>query len=302
MELKQKYDVIIIGGSYAGLAAAMSLGRALKQVLIIDSEQPCNRQTPHSHNFITHDGATPTAIKQAAKEQVLLYPTVHYLTGIVTKVSGHNKQFVVATDSGASYEAKKLLLATGLKDIMPAIPGFAECWGISVIHCPYCHGYEYRNQSTGILLNGNAAFDVAKLINNWTSELTLFTNGKSTLTSEQALKLQEKNIPVVEQELREIVQEHGNIKHLLFQDGSTVEIKALYARPAFAQHSDIPAQLGCKLTETGLIETDEFKRTSVTGVYAAGDNSNQMRSVAVTVASGTAAGAMINHDMINESC
>ncbi|MDO7742673.1 MAG: NAD(P)/FAD-dependent oxidoreductase, partial [Pedobacter sp.] len=159
-----KFDVVIIGGSYAGLSAAMALGRALRNVLVIDSGKPCNAQTPHSHNFITQDGETPAAIAAKAKEQVMQYPSVQFLNDIAVAVSGENSNFSVSTSAGLNIHAKKILFATGVKDIMPAIEGFAACWGISVIHCPYCYGYEYKSQPTGILMNGDMAIDMAELI------------------------------------------------------------------------------------------------------------------------------------------
>src|SRR5687767_8830866 len=152
---KKNFDVIIIGGSYAGLSAAMALGRALRNVLIIDSGKPCNRQTPHSHNFITQDGNSPKQIASVAKEQVAKYNTVEFLDGLATTATKTEKGFEVSTQSGQQFFTKKIILATGLKDNMPAIPGFAECWGITVIHCPYCHGYEVRNVKTGVLGNGD---------------------------------------------------------------------------------------------------------------------------------------------------
>src|SRR5690606_24367400 len=143
------FEVIIIGGSYAGLSAAMALGRALRHVLIIDGGQPCNKQTPHSHNFITQDGKTPKEISSLAKQQVEEYETIKFYKGLAANATKTDKGFKITTDTNDTFTAKKLIFATGLKDIMPGIIGFAECWGISVNHCPYCHGYEYRNKNTG---------------------------------------------------------------------------------------------------------------------------------------------------------
>ncbi|MGE4512522.1 MAG: NAD(P)/FAD-dependent oxidoreductase, partial [Chryseobacterium sp.] len=144
--MENNFDVIIIGGSYAGLSAGMALGRSLRNVLIIDSEKPCNRQTPHSHNFITQDGKRPKEISDLAKEQVAKYETVSFFNGTVIKTSKNDNGFEVETSYGEKFTAKKIILATGLKDIMPDIEGFSECWGISVIHCPYCHGYEVKDR------------------------------------------------------------------------------------------------------------------------------------------------------------
>ena len=136
------FDVIIIGGSYAGLSAAMALGRSLRNVLIIDSELPCNIQTPHSHNFITQDGKIPQEIISLARHQVEKYATIKYHKGLAINGLKMENGFVITTSTNDTFTSKKLIFATGVKDIMPDIDGFAACWGISVIHCPYCHGYD----------------------------------------------------------------------------------------------------------------------------------------------------------------
>jgi thioredoxin reductase len=300
MAYKNNFDVIIIGGSYAGLSAGMSLGRALRQVLIIDSGKPCNIQTPHSHNFITHDGETPAQVSALAKEQVKKYDTVSFYEGLA--VSGRKKEsgFEIRTQSGDILTAKKLILATGIKDIMPDISGFAECWGISVIHCPYCHGYEVKNQKTGLMANGDAGYEYAKTISNWTKDLTLFTNGKSTLTYEQNEKVREHQIKIIETEIDSIEHQHGRIQNILFKDGSKAPLTAIYSRPQFVQHSDIPASLGCELTEQGYIQIDAFQKTTVAGVYACGDNSTQARAISVSVSTGSLTGIVVNKELIEE--
>lgn len=294
----QTYDVIIAGGSYAGLSAAMALGRARRQVLIIDSGKPCNRQTPHSHNFLTQDGATPAAIAATAKAQVRQYPGIHFQDGTITGATPTPEGFTVTTAAGEQLAAKKLLFATGVKDEMPAIKGFAACWGVSVLHCPYCHGYEVKETPTGILANGDDAFEYVKMIRNWTSQLTIFTNGPSTLTAEQVEKLQQHHIGVNEKEIAEITHAGGQISELLFKDGSSFALNALYHKPAFRQHCAVPEALGCELTPAGHIVVNEFQASTVPGVYAAGDATNPFRSVSISVAAGTLAGAMISRELI----
>ncbi len=195
---KKDFDVIIIGGSYSGLSAAMALGRALRNVLIIDGGLPCNRQTPHSHNFITHDGEKPSVIAQKAKLQVLKYSTVQFHEGLAISGKKIDNGFLITTELMEEFTARKLIFSTGVKDLIPAIKGFSECWGISVIHCPYCHGYEVKHEKTGILANGDFAFHYAQLIHNWTKDLTIYTNGASTLTQEQLDKIALHNIPIIE--------------------------------------------------------------------------------------------------------
>jgi thioredoxin reductase len=300
MDDNSNFDVIIIGGSYAGLSAAMTLGRSLRNVLIIDAGDPCNRQTPHSHNFITHDGATPAVISQKAKIQVLKYPTVQFIQDYALSASKTKLGFEVFTKSGLVIKGRKIIFATGIKDVFPKIEGFAECWGISVIHCPYCHGYEVRKVKTGILANGDGAFETAKLISNWTDDLTIFTNGRSELTQNQAEELRQKNISVNELAIGRIEHTDGYITGLHFNNGDFVPLKALYARVPFIQKSEIPAQLGCDINEQGYLKVDMFQKTSISGVYACGDNTTFIRSVAQAVHAGGVSGSAANMEMIQE--
>lgn len=293
------YDAIIIGGSYAGLAAAMSLGRALRRVLVIDSGQPCNRFTPHSHNFLTQDGKVPAEIAALGKEQVAQYKTVQFHEGLAVFGKQNATGFEIKTQAGETFKAKKLIFATGLKDLLPEIDGFADCWGKSVIHCPYCHGYEVRNEKTAMLANGEQAMHYAQLLRNWTKDLTLFTNGKANLSEEQKTRLQQNNIELIETEILSLEQVDGQLHTIVFKDHSRLPVKALYHRPDFEQHCKIPQALGCELTEQGLLKTDTFQRTTVPGVYACGDNAS-MRAVAMAVGTGMATGAFVNNDLCGE--
>jgi len=299
--MEQKtFDVIIIGGSYSGLSAAMSLGRSLRQVLVIDSGLPCNRQTPHSHNFITQDGEKPAVISAKAKLQVELYKTVHFYNGLATKAIKNEAGFEISTESGEIFTSRKVLFATGVKDLIPKINGFAECWGISVLHCPYCHGYEVKNEKTAIIANGEIAFDFAKLISNWTKDLRLCTNGKSTLTFEQTKTLQQHNVQIFEEEIDSFEHTNGYIENIIFKNQEKVAVKAIYARPPFEQHCHLPKDLGCEINEQGLLKVDVMQKTNIPGVYASGDCTTQMRSVAIAVSTGSFAGAVINKDLIEE--
>jgi thioredoxin reductase len=294
------FEVIIIGGSYAGLSAAMALGRSLRNVLIIDSGKPCNRQTPYSHNFLTQDGIKPNLLSEKAKEQVLKYETVKFVNDLAITGKKTESGFTITTKTGVTFLTKKLIFATGIKDIMPEIKGFSECWGISVLHCPYCHGYEYSYEKTGVFANGDIAFEIGKLIHNWTKDLTVFTNGKSTLKEEQASKLKKQNIKIVEKEINSFAHNNGQIERIIFADGTSEPIKALYARPEFEQHCEIPKQLGCELTEQNYLTIDPFQKTTVHGIFACGDNTTMIRSVSYAVATGGIAGTMANRELIEE--
>jgi thioredoxin reductase len=296
----KNFEVIIIGGSYAGLSAAMALGRSLRKVLVIDGGRPCNRQTPQSHNFITQDGVPPHQITAIAKEQLLQYKTVDFVHDLAVSAEKNKNGFSISTQSGNIVTAKKLIMATGIKDLIPKIKGFAECWGISMIHCPYCHGYEFRNKKTAIMANGERAFHLASLVNNLTDDLTILTTGKANFTSEQLAKLESHQIAIIKTEIAAIEHQDGHLQKVLFSNGEKVPFDAIYAGLPFVQHSDIPASLGCELTEHGYIKVNEFQQTTIGGVYACGDNSTRMRSVAAAVASGNLAGAMVNAELAKE--
>lgn len=300
MKDNKQFDVIIIGGSYAGLSAAMALGRSLKNVLIIDSGKPCNRYTPHSHNFITHDGAVPADKTSKAKEQVLKYTTVKFFEGLAIAGNKTENDFEISVQSGEIFTAKKLVFATGVKDLFPNIKNFEDCWGKTVIHCPYCHGYEFKGKKTAILANGERAFHVTALVNNLSSDLTIVTRGKANFSEEQLAKLKKNKIKVVEKEVKEIQHQKGNIAALLFEDGTAENFDAAYAAIPFEQHSNIPVSLGCELTEAGHLKVDAFQKTTVSGVFACGDNSSPMRSVSYAVATGGVVGSMVNNELTME--
>jgi thioredoxin reductase len=298
---KKNFDVIITGGSYAGLSAALALGRALRKVLIIDGAKPCNRHTPYSHNFITHDGEKTGVIAEKAKEQVLNYDTVRFLNAQVTDGAEVEGGYCISTATGEKFFAIKLVFATGLKDIMPSITGYAECWGTSILHCPYCHGYEVKNEKTAILANGEVAFQFARLISNWTKDLIILTNGKSTIVEEQCDKLAAHNIQVFEEEIAGLNHENGHVRQVFFHNSSSIDLKVIYSRPDYEQHCPVPNSLGCELNEQGLIKVDMFQKTTVEGVFACGDNSSPLRAVSHAVATGGIAGAMVNLELTEEA-
>ena len=295
----KKYDVIIIGGSYAGLSAAMSLGRLLRKVLIIDNNLPCNRQTPHSHNFLTQDGEEPYEIAKLAKQQVAIYKTIEFYNGLAVDGKKIDEGFEITTNKNETFYKKKLIFASGIKDIFPNIKGFSDCWGISVIHCPYCHGYEFKHQTTGIVANGEKAIHLASIIRNLTDKLSIITSGKANFTDEQFEKLKENNIEIIEKSIVEIEHENGLIKQLIFEDGEIKKYEAVYAPVEFKQNTNIPKILGCEFDENGYIKVNQTQ-TNIKGIFACGDNSTRMRSVANAVGMGNLAGSMVNNELILE--
>lgn len=296
----KNFDVIIVGGSYAGLSAAMALGRSVRNVLVIDSGQPCNIQTPHSHNFLTQDGKTPKEISGIAKREVEKYETIKFYKGRATSGVKTEEGFEITTDNNYKFTARKLIFATGIKDTMPDIKGFSECWGISIIHCPYCHGFEHRYQNTGIIANGHKAFQLTSIVNNLSDKVTILTNERADFNAEQLEKLNNRNIEIIETKISEIEHQNGQLKNLIFKDGNKIPFDIAYGAIPFTQHSDIPVSLGCELTEQGYIKIEVFQKTTIPNIYVCGDNSNMMRSVANAVSSGNIAGAVANGELVQE--
>ena len=300
MKQPNLFDVIIIGGSYSGLSAAMALGRSLRETLVIDSGKPCNEQTPHSHNFLTHDGSSPAKISTIAKNQVEEYDTVEFYDGKAVSAQKTDFGFEIQTENGETFKSKKIIVATGIIDEVPHIKGFKESWGISLIHCPYCHGYEYKGKKTGIIANGDKAVHIASLVKNLTENVTIMTRGKANFTSEQLEKLKNNQIDIIEKEISELKNENGYVKSLVFDDGKEIDFEAVYGAFPFQQHSDIPKDLGCEFTEMGHIKTDMFQKTNVPGLFVCGDNSSMMRSVSNAVMTGNVAGAMVNMELVTD--
>ena len=300
MDRQTDYDVVIVGGSVAGLSAALVLGRSFRRVLVVDSGRPCNRQTPHSHSFMTRDGTPPSQLTTLAREQALAYPTIQYRNGLIATLSKNDDGFSLTTDDNTRIRARKVLLATGLEDIMPPIEGFTECWGISVLHCPYCHGYEVRNQPLGVLIQGDHAVDYVGLIHHWSKKLTLFTNGPGAITDEQRSLIDRLKVPIIDTPVARLRHHNGVLSALELQDGNPIELTALFAPMPFRQHSDLAQQAGCTFNPAGLINVNVFGQTSVAGLFAAGDNSSPMRQLAVASANGVAAGAGINRELVTE--
>ena len=288
------YEVIVVGGSYAGLAAALTLGRSLHRVIVVVSGKPANRFAPAAHN-VTHDGRPPGEIARLARQDLDAYPTVEFVAATAREASRRNGRFAVGLDTGVTLEADTLTFATGMRDVLPDLPGYRACWGRSVIHCPYCHGYEYAGRPTGILTNGEEALDFLRLVAHWTDDVTLLTDGPARFDVAEA---EAAGAVVVESPLAALAHREGHLTHATFADREPLPLAALYHRPAAEQHCSLPAALGCDLTAAGHLAVDATQATSASGIYAAGDCTTPFRSVAVATAQGTVAGAMLNHALL----
>jgi thioredoxin reductase len=220
---------------------------------------------------------------------------------LVTEATKKDSGFALTTWDGDNFTAKKILFTTGVIDVMPDITGFSECWGISILHCPYCHGFEVKQLPTGILGNGEGAFEYAKLISNWTNDLTIFTNGQPLFTEDQLAALAKHSIKIDQKLIAAVRHQDGMIKAVEFIDGSSQSISAIYYKAVLKQHCTLPEELGCELNEHGFIKIDNMQQTTVPGVFAAGDNTTMFRSLAIAIADGSKAGAIINKLLVDDS-
>ncbi|MBS1063664.1 NAD(P)/FAD-dependent oxidoreductase [Gluconobacter wancherniae] len=286
------YDVIVIGGSFAGQSAAIQLARACMNVLLIDAGAPRNRFAETSHGFLGQDGKTPNAIMREATAQLRQYPTVQILQNEAQNVVRSGNEFIVHLANGAKYQAKRLILATGVSDTLPDIPGVAERWGKTVLHCPYCHGYEVRNHKLGIIATNPMSVHQATLIPDW-GPTTYFTQGMYDPDTEQAILLGKRGVVIERTPVISLIGDAPGLNAVKLADGRLIEVAAVFTIPKTKPASPIAEHLGCLLESgpTGLfVKVDTWGATSVAGVYVAGDAANPMHNATLAAASGVLAG------------
>ncbi len=232
------YDCAIIGGGPAGLNAALVLGRARRTVALFDNNQPRNAVTHASHGFLTRDGVTPSEFRRIAKEEVLRYPSVEHHPIKVTDIRKLHDGFEIFTDRDEPIQSRKLLIATGLKEILPDIPGLAELYGKSLFNCPYCDGWELRDQPLIVLSDNPRVYHMAKLLYNWSRDLVICTNGRSVLTDEQKQMLASRNIIVSEQTVAAFHGSEGKLRQVEFTDGSRIDRTGGFVTPQWLPQAD----------------------------------------------------------------
>jgi thioredoxin reductase len=295
-------DVIIIGGSFAGLSAAMQLVRGQRKVTVVDAGKPRNRFAKYSHGFFGLDGQAPKAIKQKTWQQLLEYETATIIDAEAINVEKTGDGFTIQLSNQSQLSAKKLILATGLQDILPDIKGIKSRWGKTVVHCPYCHGYELRNRSLGVIATGPMSLHQAGMIPDW-GVTTYFSQGEHFPDTEQKIFLQQRGVRFEDTPVIEVLGEGTDISAVKLADGRVIEVKGLYVGPKTQMASSIPKQLGCEFTQGPMGEiviTDDFKQTSIKGVFAAGDIVNPMQNATFASASGVMAGVGVHHQLIQE--
>lgn len=288
-------DVIVIGGSFSGLSAALALARSGRSVLVFDDNDACNKSSERAYNILTNDGLSPAEIKSKAIADVISYQLAAFKTDTVTEISVSNT-LAVTTTGGIVYTAKAILLCTGLADVIPDIPGFAECWGKSIIHCPYCHAYEQQARHVGMVGYTSDDIALAGLLKTWNKEVTLFTDGHPVSAEQRAL-LGKQQIAFITKSISGVRHIEGQLNALEFHDETLLDIKDIFINPTATQRSPIAQSAGCELIASNLIKIDDFHRTTVEGIYAAGDCCTPFRAISIAIASGTKAGIFVHQDL-----
>jgi thioredoxin reductase len=290
------FDTIVIGGSYAGLSAALQLARARRKVAIVDAGQRRNRFAGHSHGFLTQDGVDPAAIAAAARAQILAYPTVTWFQGEATKATGAIDDFHVTVNDEESIAGRRLILAPGVRDELPPVEGLAERWGRSVFHCPYCDGYEIDGP-IGVLYVAPHSIHHAQMLPDW-GPTTYFLNGNPPPSGEELADLERRGTRIEPAPIRRLVGPRADIELV---DGRLIPVAGLFTATKTSPSSPLAEQLGCDLapSPTGTyIANDEMKQTTVPGIFACGDAARPFGSVALAVGDGAMTGAATHRSLL----
>ncbi|MDW0110481.1 NAD(P)/FAD-dependent oxidoreductase [Sporosarcina aquimarina] len=294
-------DCAVIGGGPAGLNASLVLGRSRRKTILFDDNKPRNAVTSESHGFITRDGINPQELKRIAREELGNYPDVKIEKQRVLSVAKKNGVFQITAEDGGIHNAKKVILATGFKEVLPDIQSIKEFYGTSLFSCPFCDGWELRDRPLAVISENQPAFHLAKVVSNWTDNLIVCTNGKRTLSADEKVILESKGIKVYEKKIRSLIGEKGCLQKIEFDGGEAVLSDGGFVLPEWVQATDIGIQLGCNLNERGGIETDSWKKTTVEGLYACGDTLMAGPSQLILAAGeGSMAAISINGALIEE--
>jgi thioredoxin reductase len=292
-----RFDAIVIGGSYAGLSAALQLARARRRILVVDAGQRRNRFAGESHGFLTRDGHMAAAIAQAGRMDVAAYDTVEWIDGSAVDARPDGDGFTVDLDGRGQVRGRRLVLATGVRDELPPIEGLAERWGRSVFHCPYCHGYELQQGAIGILANDEMAFHQAMLLPDW-GKVTLFTNGRYAPDAEQRAAMEKRGVLAIDDTPVVRIEDSATV---VLADDRRIPHAGLFTYGRLHMASPLASLLGCEFDEGPLghyIRTDMTKQTTVPGVFAGGDATRPAGNVAMAVADGAMAGLGAHRSLV----
>lgn len=302
MEMEMKYEAIVVGGSFAGLSAAMQLTRARRNVLLIDAGRPRNRFAEASHGFLGQDGVAPAEIRRRSLEQLARYPNFTLLEGEAVSAERCLGGFRLTMGNGKVLEGQVLVLALGVTDTLPAIPGLAERWGRTVLHCPYCHGYEIGGGPIGILASSPLAAHQGGILPDW-GKTTMFVEPGVTFDEEQHAMLRARGVTIETERVVELIGEGQGLEAVRLADGRVVEVHALFAQSKAAIASPLAAELGLRLEEgpQGFHIAVEMGCTSEAGVFAGGDATSAIHNATLASASGVMAGVAAHRALIEAS-
>lgn len=295
-----RHDALIVGGSFAGIAAALQLARARRSVCVVDAGQPRNRFAAESHGFFGHDGREPLALIAQAREQLRAYPSVTFVQDSALEALRTDEGFAVRLGASGVRTARKLLLAHGISDVLPEIPGVAQRWGRSVLHCPYCHGYEFAGRRLAVLGTLPFSWHQAMMVSDW-GPTTFLLNGGPPPETEALAQLARRGIAIEPARVRELAGEGPALSDVVLEDGRALAADALFLAAGVRFNSPIAQQLGCAVDEGPLgavLRTDGTKQTTVPGVYAAGDIARQPHSATYAAADGVHAGTGLHHALV----
>ena len=301
------FDVIVVGAGSAGLTAALTLGRCRRRVLVCDGGPPRNVTSPSVHGFLSRDGIRPAELLRLGREQLLPYDTVQLRDVKVRQIIPQGQGFHITGDTEnnrlLTATARKVLLATGVEDILPPLPGMRELWGRGVLHCPYCHGWEVRDQPLAVYGQGRTVTGLALLVSRWSRDILVVTDGPGHLTPNARQRLHREGIQLNETKLTRLIgSRSGDLKCLEFEDGTQLPRTALFLHAPQQQRTDLAQTLGAQLNSKGAVKVDSKGETSVPGLYAAGDTTPGTQQALLAAAEGNKVAINLNEVLTYEEC
>lgn len=294
------YDCAVIGGGPAGLTASLMIGRGRKEVILFDDNKPRNAVTQESHNFITRDGIKPAEFREAAHKDLKKYPTISIQKDRVSNIQSSSSSFHIQTEAGGDYEAKKVILATGMKDILPQIEGIHDVYGSSIFPCTFCDGWELKDIPLVFIAEGEHIFQEVKMISNWNNDIVVCTNGKDNLTTDEKDILAQKQIEVIEMEISQLQKKDGKLKAIQFKNGRELHREAGFVSYKLRQAVPFAERLGLEMNDMG-IKTDPYGRTNIKGIYACGDNAASSFQLIIAASEGSKTAIGVISDFVEET-